>query len=35
MENKKEELEENLNNEEKTKAIKVLEVIENFFLNIF
>ena len=42
MENKKEELEENvleeknenLNNEEKTKAIKVLEVIENFFLNI-
>ena len=42
MENKKEELEENvleeknenLNNEEKTKAIKLLEVIENFFLNI-
>lgn len=42
MENKKEELEENvleeknenLNNEEKTKAIKALEVIENFFLNI-
>lgn len=42
MENKKEELEEsileeksgNLNNEEKTKAIKVLEIIENFFLNI-
>lgn len=42
MENKKEELEEkvleekkeNLSNEEKTKAIKVLEVIENFFLNI-
>ena len=41
MENKKEELEKNVENqelnkneEEKTKAIKVLEAIENFFLNI-
>ena len=41
MENKKEELEKkvenqelNKNEEEKTKAIKVLEAIENFFLNI-